>query len=203
MDRSVWAVVVARIAHGAKSRLAPVLEPDQRRSLALSMLSDVVRVCASTVDGVVAVVDDVSARCEAERIGALVIDDVHPVDMNDAVRRGVREAAAQGARTVIVLPGDIPLVSSRDLEALLAAAAGHPRVVVIGASHDGYGTNALLLRPPDVISPAFGPPSVERHVRLGIAAGAFTRVVRDLDLALDVDTPADLATLAQSAGRAG
>jgi 2-phospho-L-lactate guanylyltransferase len=102
-----------------------------------------------------------------------------------------------------VLPGDVPLLSSRDLEQLVAAAEDQPRAVVIGASRDGLGTNALLLRPLDVIAPAFGPPSVERHVRLGRGAGAFTCVVSGLDLALDVDTPADLATLAQSAGRAG
>jgi 2-phospho-L-lactate/phosphoenolpyruvate guanylyltransferase len=203
MSNSVWGVVVARVAHGAKSRLAPVLEPHQRRSLALSMLSDVLRVCANTLDGLVAVVDDDSARLEAERLGAIVLDDSHPADMNDAVRRGLRAAAARGARTTIVLPGDIPLVSARDLAALLAASRGQPRAVIIGASRDGHGTNALLLRPPHIMAPAFGPPSVDRHFQAGIAAGAFTRVLRGLDLALDVDTPADLATLAQSAGRAG
>jgi 2-phospho-L-lactate guanylyltransferase len=203
MSKSVWAVVVARVAHGAKSRLAPVLQPDQRRSLALSMLADVLRVCATTLDGVVAVVDDDVARLEAERLGAIVLDDFDPGDMNRAVRRGLRMASLEGARTAIVLPGDIPLLSARDLEQLLAAADEQLRAVVIGASRDGLGTNALLLRPPDVIAPAFGPPSVERHVDLGLRAGAFTRVVSGLDLALDVDTPADLATLAQSAGRAG
>jgi 2-phospho-L-lactate guanylyltransferase len=45
------------------------------------------------------------------------------------------------------------------------------------------------------IGPAFGPPSVERHVRAGLAAGAVTRVEANLGLALDVDTPADLAAL--------
>ena len=54
-----------------------------------------------------------------------------------------------------------------------------PRAVVIGSSHDGRGTNALLLRPPDVIAPAFGPPSVGRHVQLGLAAGAHTVIRPD------------------------
>jgi 2-phospho-L-lactate guanylyltransferase len=203
MDCSVWAVVVARVAHGAKSRLASVLEADQRRSLALSMLSDVLRVCATNLDGVVAVVDDADARALATTVGAVVVDDLQPTGMNDAIRRGLPLAAAHGAQTAIVLPGDIPFLSKRDLDALLAAADGQPRAVIVGASRDGLGTNALLLRPPGVIAPAFGPPSVDRHVQAGLAAGAFTRVVRDLDLALDVDTPADLAALAQSAGRAG
>jgi 2-phospho-L-lactate/phosphoenolpyruvate guanylyltransferase len=202
MPNDVWAVVVARIANGAKSRLAPVLSPAQRRSIALSMLSDVLRVASRAVDGVVAVVDDADARREACLQGALAVDDPHPGDMNAAIRLGVSAAQARGAQTVIVLPADIPLISGSDLESLLAWAGRAPRAVVIGASRDGDGTNALLLRPPDVIAPSFGPPSVHRHVQAGITAGAFTRVVPGLDLALDVDTPADLAALAQSAGRA-
>ena len=82
-----------------------------------------------------------------------------------------------------------------DLDALLDSAGATPRAVVIGSSHDGRGTNALLLRPPDVIAPAFGPPSVGRHVQLGLAAGAHTVIRPRLGLALDVDTPDDLAAL--------
>ena len=199
MPNPVWAVVVARVVNGAKSRLAPVLNPAQRRSLALSMLSDVVRVSSQAVDGVIAVVDDP----EAHLPGAIVLEDPRPGDMNAAVRLGVEAARAHGAGTVIVLPADIPLISSSDIEQLLDAAENAERAVVVGASRDGSGTNALLLRPPDVIVPSFGPPSVNRHVSLGVKAHAFTRVVHGLNLALDVDTPADLAALAQSAGRAG
>jgi 2-phospho-L-lactate guanylyltransferase len=203
MPNDVWAVVVARIANGAKSRLAPVLSPAQRRSIALSMLSDVLRVASRSVDGVVAVVDDPDARREACLQGALAVDDPEPGDMNAAVRFGIQTAQTQGAQTVIVLPADIPLISGSDLATLLATAGAAERAVVVATSRDGSGTNALLLRPPKVIAPSFGPPSVDRHVGLGMNAHAFTRVVHGLDLALDVDTPADLAALAQSAGRAG
>lgn len=203
MPDAVWAVVVARVGEAAKSRLAPVLAPAQRQSLALSMLGDVLRVCAHTCDGLVAVVDDPAARREAARNGAIVVDDPGLGDMNAAVRVGLDTARARGAATCIVLPGDVPLISSRDIEALLTAAADVKRAVIIGASRDGEGTNALLLRPPDVIAPSFGPPSVNRHVAAGLAANAATDVLTGLGLALDIDTPADLAALAQSAGRAG
>ena len=51
------------------------------------------------------------------------------------------------------------------------------------------------MRPPDVIAPRFGPPSVGKHLQAGQAAGALTVVRSDLGLALDVDTPDDLAAL--------
>jgi 2-phospho-L-lactate guanylyltransferase len=59
----------------------------------------------------------------------------------------------------------------------------------------GTGTNALLLAPPDAISPAFGEGSRERHARLAGAAGLDPALESLESLALDLDTPEDLAAL--------
>jgi 2-phospho-L-lactate/phosphoenolpyruvate guanylyltransferase len=192
-----WVVVVARVGDGAKSRLGQVLDPAQRQALARAMLADVLAVCTSVdaLDGVLAVLDTPEARTLACSLGVRAIHDPGG-DMNAAAGAGLAAAQACGAQTAIVLPGDIPLLTVSDLEALVAAAADAPYTVVIGASRDGLGTNALLLRPPDVIRPSFGPPSVERHVRLGDQAHAATHVLPHLGLAHDVDTPRDLSALA-------
>jgi 2-phospho-L-lactate guanylyltransferase len=198
---AVWAVIVARVGNGAKSRLAAALDAEQRRRLALAMLSDVLAACGRArhvLSGVVAVVDDPHARQLADSAGALVVDDPGSGDMNAAAAAGLRAARQWGARTAIVLPGDVPLISSHDLEALIDAAGPSERVVIVGASRDGQGTNALLLRPPHVIVPSFGPPSVNRHSRMGDEADAHVRTLEQLGLALDVDTPADLAALADA-----
>jgi 2-phospho-L-lactate guanylyltransferase len=198
---SVWAVIVARVGNGAKSRLAGALSAGQRRELALANLADVVDVCVQArgvVAGTVAVVDAPVARAEVERGGAIAIPDPGTGDMNAAVVAGLRAARERGATTAMVVPGDVPLINASDFEALLEAAGNAPRAVIVGASHDGEGTNALLLRPPEAIVPVFGPPSLQRHVDAGHAAGALTLVRADLGLALDVDTPADLAALQSS-----
>ncbi|MCU0505037.1 MAG: 2-phospho-L-lactate guanylyltransferase, partial [Chloroflexi bacterium] len=64
--------------------------------------------------------------------------------------------------------------------------------VVVVPDHLGDGTNALLVSPPRAIDFAFGPGSRGRHVAAARAAGA---VLVELGgpLALDVDTPEDLA----------
>jgi 2-phospho-L-lactate guanylyltransferase len=195
---SVWIVTVARVGPGAKSRLAGSLSPDERQRLALAMLADVLDVCRQAhgiVAGTLAVVDEPAARTVALRGGALAIVDPGSGDMNAAVAAGVSAVRKLGADTVLIVPGDVPLISVDDIWALLETARASDKAVIVGASHDGDGTNALLLRPVDVIAPAFGPPSVGRHVQLGLAAGAHTVVRAGLGLALDVDTPDDLQAL--------
>ena len=59
----------------------------------------------------------------------------------------------------------------------------------------GSGTNALLLTPPDVIEPSFGPDSRARHEQLAAAAGVACDVVGVETLAIDVDTAEDLEVL--------
>ena len=196
IDR-VWAVVVARVGDGAKSRLSAVLEPAERTRLARAMLADVLGVCldgAAILAGTVAVVDQ-QARDVAARYATTLLDDPARGDMNAAVRAGISAARARGATSILVLPGDVPSISVADLREIVGLAGMAPRAVVVAASRDGQGTNALLLRPPHVIAPSFGPPSVWRHLEAGHAAGAHTQLIEHLGLARDVDTPPDLAGL--------
>ena len=94
------------------------------------------------------------------------------------------------------MPGDCPALDPGEVAALLASgdADGGAAVVIVPDRH-GTGTNALLLTPPDVIAPAFGPGSFARHAGRAAAAGAVVRVAHAPSLELDVDTPGDLAAL--------
>jgi 2-phospho-L-lactate guanylyltransferase len=190
---NVFVVLVARAGAAAKSRLASVLNPAERQALVLAMLADVQARCHATseLSGVFAVTHP-SVALDPR---TLRVDDSAEGDMNAAVRAGIAAAVAHGAETVIVLPADIPCMTSADLRTLLAATNRAERVVVVGASRDAHGTNALLLRPPDAIPPSFGPPSADRHVSLARAANCHAVVLADLGLSLDVDTPEDLAAL--------
>jgi 2-phospho-L-lactate guanylyltransferase len=96
---------------------------------------------------------------------------------------------------VLVLPADLPAVSSSAIDELLdavggAASGGRGLVALVGDRH-GAGTNALLLAPPGVIAPAFGPGSRESHARAATEAGV-RYVELESPLAFDVDTSADL-----------
>jgi 2-phospho-L-lactate guanylyltransferase len=194
MRSPIWSVVVARCALTAKSRLAPVLTDAERSQLALAMLADVLDAAAhARLAGRIAVVDTPAAQTSAAESGAVVVADPR-AGMNGAVRAGVAAALERGARAVLVTPGDIPLVEAADLELVIEAALA-PRVVVVGRDRQGVGTNALLLRPPAVIRPAFGVDSARHHLYLARVAGVPTVEVASPRLDFDVDQPPDLAEL--------
>ena len=194
----VTAVVPVRGLPAGKSRLAAVLQPAQRNQLVRAMLDDVVRVLRSVpaVARVIVLSRDAAAAQEAARLEVAFLQE--PPDA-----RGLNPALAfaqtqlSGLDALLLVPADLPLITRTDVEKLVAALPAAPGVVV-APSRDG-GTNGLLLRPPAVITPAFGSESAARHIVAAEEAGAAVVRVEDARWALDIDSPEDLALAASLA----
>ncbi len=99
----------------------------------------------------------------------------------------------RGASTMLLLPADIPLVTKADIQALLAQHTC-PGVSLAAAGSDG-GTNALLVSPPDIIAPAFGENSCQRHSTHAREQGLEPAVLNTSGLNLDIDTLEDIHAL--------
>lgn len=181
----------------AKQRLEGDLTDGTRRALAEAMVTDVLIALrrSTRVDEVLVVSGESSAVALAAGYdAAAVIDDPDDAGHSAAAVRGVRAAIERGARRVLLVPGDCPALAPAELDALLARPIEGPEVVVVPDRH-GDGTNALVLTPPDVMAPAFGPGSRARHEDLARRAGASVAAVDVPSLGLDVDTRADLEAL--------
>ncbi|MBC8078428.1 MAG: NTP transferase domain-containing protein [Chloroflexales bacterium] len=100
-------------------------------------------------------------------------------------------------RALLVLPGDVPLVTSADIAALLASAAQGR--VAIAPSRD-RGTNALALPLPAPIAFRFGVNSCAAHLAQARARGLPAHIHRSPTLALDIDTADDLCALEEMPG---
>jgi 2-phospho-L-lactate guanylyltransferase len=194
----VWAVIPVKPLRGALRRLTPALEAPVRRELQVAMLTDVLRACAGAAGlaGVMVVTSDPQAREMAERIARarVVPDHDPPRGMNAAVARGLVAVASAGAGAALVLTADLPLAQPEDIARVLAAAPPGPSAVLV-PSWDGTGTNAMLLRPPAALSPRLGPASLARHRAQAARRGITLALERLPRLALDIDTPRDLAAL--------
>ena len=116
---------------------------------------------------------------------------------SEAAALGIAHAIEMGAKRALLVPGDCPMLDPRELDALIAHPAPPHSALIIPDRH-GTGTNALLLTPPDVISPSFGPGSCARHLEIAKTHGAVAEVVEVASLALDVDTPEDLVALREA-----
>lgn len=191
ISRPVTVVVPVRSFEGAKSRLGAVLDAEERRELVTRLLRRTVDAALATpgVAEVIVVSPDPEVLELAARAGARGVLQ-RSRGLNPAIQEA-RDAAVPAGR-LLVLPADIPGVSSAALAALLEAGdvTGTPGVVLAPDRH-GRGTNALLLEPPDVIDPAFGGDSRAAHAWLASSAEAAFVEVPGV-LALDVDTPDDL-----------
>ncbi len=190
----VTAIVPVKALPHAKSRLAGHLDQPQRRALVIWMLGRVLDAClgARPIDRVLVVAGDLHAAAVAARPGVDVV-----IEPSPGLRAALETAdqAASQAHATIVIPADLPLATATDLETICAAS--DPVVVV--PTRDG-GTGALARRPPDVVGTAFGPASAAAHLRLAAAGGVCATLMSLPNLALDVDTPADLRLLHDRVG---
>jgi len=188
----------------AKRRLGASVADTLRLELAGAMVADVLEALAESecIEITIVVTHEASVAHAAAELGAVVLDDALEAGQSAAAQLGARHAMASGIERVLCVPGDCPALDPTELDALLQAPPGggergtrrEPEVVIIPDRH-GTGTNGLLLSPPDVILPSFGPESFERHRALALAAGVACRVERPPSLLLDIDTGADLAAL--------
>ncbi|MRG59179.1 2-phospho-L-lactate guanylyltransferase [Agromyces sp. CFH 90414] len=182
-DASRWTVIVPVKAPGrAKTRLAPHVSPAARAALARAFAADTVAaaLAADSVARVLVVGDDPSLAGDAE-----FLDEGRPAGLTASIALGIAHARATGAGAVAVLLGDVPCLPSADLDAALAAAAGHPLAFVPDA--DGDGTTLATARPGVAFEPRFGVDSAAEHERAG-----FARLEASARLRRDVDTLAAL-----------
>jgi 2-phospho-L-lactate guanylyltransferase len=169
----------------AKRRLGQALAEPDRVRLVQSMATHVVAACAPLPVAVVC--DDEDVARWAEALGATVLWEPGQ-GLNRAVGAGVARLAAAGALWVTVAHGDLP--KARGLGTL----PPFDGVTLVPDRRDD-GTNVMRLPTSHEFRFAYGPGSFRAHRAEASRIGLPVRVLRDPDLAYDVDWPADVAEL--------
>jgi len=191
---TAWALVPVKTFATAKSRLEGLLTRAECARLAEEMARDVLMALHSAPDisGIAILGDEPRLATLAAAVGATVHGEQNGEDYRAALGRVATDLKGQGARHLLVVPADLPTLSSGDVQELLTThTAG---VALCPAPADG-GTNALLLSPPTAIPFLYGPDSAARHLAAAEAAGVAARTVDIPGFARDVDSPEDLRWL--------
>ncbi len=185
---------------GAKQRLAAILDQPARIKLAQALLSDVLEVLAAWTPRpeVGIVTSDPFALQLATRYHFTVIPDNANRSETDAIEIATRFCESNGVDSSLVIPADIPLIQSWELEKIIAVAPTEGSVLV--PAGDGRGTNAIFRRPVNLFPARFGNDSFKPHRAAARATGKPCVVIPLPGIAIDIDNPEDLRILAAAPG---
>jgi 2-phospho-L-lactate guanylyltransferase len=180
----------------AKQRLVNILTPEERFTLAHSMLADTVRAMRGVrrADKIFVVTNYEPAMQAASDNDWLILSEERQISESVSVDDASRRIAALGFSAVLRIPLDLPLIQSRDIDELLAIECSAPAIVIV-PSRDGTGTNAILRNPPTLFPSHFGSGSFAKHCAEANAVRAQIHHRRNDRLEMDVDDEADLRAL--------
>jgi 2-phospho-L-lactate/phosphoenolpyruvate guanylyltransferase len=179
----------------AKQRLASVLDQPSRTQLAQAMLHDVLSAVHEwTARPAVALVTSDSFAVElARRYEFEVIPDPKNPGETGAIEMATHLCEERGVESTLVIPADIPLIQSWELDEIMKHAPPEGTVLVPAA--DGRGTNAVFRRPAALFPLRFGNDSFKPHCGAARAVNKPCVVLNLPGIAVDIDAPDDLQRL--------
>ena len=192
-------VIPIRSLSNGKTRLSAVLDPNARAAMTRQMLERVVCAALGSISraDVLVISPDPDALADVGRLDPsirLLYQDPANPGLNPALEQAAAAVRETGGSAMLILPADLPLIVSADIDNLLRRDAP----VVIAPDRHGSGTNALMVRLDAFGEPfvfQFGTDSYAKHhdeaARLGV--DAMTAV--SLGTSFDLDTPEDLQEL--------
>lgn len=193
MDSETQLVIPVKKLKKSKMTFSDILRDEQRRELTLTMLEDILG-AARQVERIepAVVTPDETVLDFARNHGVRTVPE-SDVGLNNALKIAIEKSIDLGFREVLILPADVSLVRPRDIEGILDLASGDRSVVITPSKENG--TNALLLRPPDLMDLHFGGESFPDHIEEARSQGVRPRVYRSERLERDIDNPRDFLKL--------
>jgi 2-phospho-L-lactate guanylyltransferase len=184
----------------AKQRLADALSQAQRSQLAEAMLRDVMAAAGGVRHrlDIALVTGDPRAQQLAREFGLGVIEDTRNESETAAIEMATAECERRGYETTVVIPGDIPLITSEELNRVLDAAPTAGAVFV--PAYDRRGSNCILRRPASLIPLRFGNDSFLPHCEAMQRTGRELVILEMPGIGLDIDHPHELELLVQRDG---
>jgi len=188
-------LVPVKNSSSAKQRLAAILDQPSRTALAQAMLQDVLTTLHNWKNrpSVAIVTSDPFAMKLATEYAFEVIPDPDNPGETGAIEMASNICVERGADSTLVIPADIPLIHSWELDEILNRAPAEGSVLVPAA--DGRGTNAAFRRPASLFPLRFGNDSFKPHHAAAQATGKPCVVLNLPGIAVDVDNPEDLQQL--------
>jgi 2-phospho-L-lactate guanylyltransferase len=179
----------------AKTRLAGLLRPAERRALAQAMAEDVLTVLSShsSIAQITLVSDDPGAGLLAQRYGARCWSEqsLGGSGLNAIIKSASDRLLGNGEEPLLVLHADLPLLTVHDISAVLSSQR-ELQGLIIGCDRQGSGTNLLAFNAAHMPRFCFGLDSCTGHVASARSAGIPVQILQRSGISVDVDVAPDL-----------
>ena len=193
MKLKIFAIVPAKQFEKGKSRLASLLDMRDRVKLGELLLDCTLHTLenATTLYSTVVISTDRRAKKIAKMHGAIFVDERKHIGVNNAVNIANDYCTRAGAIATVVVPQDLPLALSEDIDKICNAAKDYERCLIICPSARYDGSNVLLRRPPKLIDSHYNNDSFNMHINAAKKVGAKIKIVLSHRMMRDLDTPED------------
>lgn len=188
-----WIIMPVKPLLRAKSRLSAVLTPTQREKLAMTLFERNLQLLKDLpeVAGILVVSRDTKVLAIARDYGVTTVQESGQPELNPALQRATDFLKTLNAKSVLILPTDLPLLSAEDVHNIVEEGS-YSGTIVIAPDREKEGTNALLVNPPGAITYHYGPSSFARHRAAAELEGLTVKIYESSRVAIDIDTPEDL-----------
>ena len=186
----------------SKQRLSQILSPEEREDLTKIMFAEVVNTIKefglqdTWSIYLLTVTPDAEVAKLAKSMGSKYILEESGTGVNSAVLRGMKYFKSHDFDIGLILPADIPLIKPVDLDELIRF--GMENDVIITPSLKEDGTNALLMRPPDLMRTFYDQDSFMMHKLEAKRQELRSRIHRAYSIMLDIDSAQDVIDFLQS-----
>jgi 2-phospho-L-lactate/phosphoenolpyruvate guanylyltransferase len=193
----VFAIVPVKNFESGKSRLASLLTVEERVKLSELFLDYTLNTLTNTsaISNVVVVSSDKRAEGIAKIHNVKFLQEKKNQGVNAAVALADVYISEYAVDATIVIPQDLPLLLPEDIERICTSAQEHEKCLVICPSLRFDGSNALLRRPPLLITTNYDNDSYNVHIKKAKASDAIIKIIKTKRVMTDIDTVEDVINL--------
>ena len=192
----MWGIIPIKNVNEAKHRLESILSPKERRDLFVVMFEDVLATMMKVpeLDRVSVATICPTAVEIARRNGASILSTGLDRGQTAAVAMAAKALYEDGIESMLMIPGDVPLVTVEEIQTVLEVHGKEPSITIVPA-RDEKGSNCIALSPPTALPLCFGANSYFPHLENAQKHGLDLNTPKLHGIGLDIDTPEDLLEL--------
>ena len=189
----LWAILPVKPLAKGKSRLHACLKTDEICLLNRCLFEETyqkLQACYE-IDRILVVSQDEEVLQYTRQSGGVALVENQQSSLNAAVSQALDFIVENDPGKVLIVPTDLPWMTVEDLAGLIGKREVGKFMVIVPDQRQ-WGTNAIFISHPGLLTPRFGRRSFQKHVKQAASRSAALTVWLNKNIQRDLDNPQDL-----------